>query len=229
MPEPAPNPDLLPSLGRVVRGLSILFWCLPSMLLIYVQTARTDLFRPLGWFAIVPALVVTSLLWFAVKQLRHFRPDDLPWSKGLESGQFLLLVNLGLIPFLILYHGAPLVPINGYSVGLLGVSSVLFIHRANLILGRLTDLLPDEPLRHEAQLFINFNRTVLFSIPVVLGVLWGLGHIRTMPNTLARIAVGLEELGPWMIVFLILLPTAMTMTLIWKVKEFILHSVFSGR
>jgi hypothetical protein len=41
--------------------------------------------------------------------------------------------------------------------------------------------------------------------------------------------VGIEEMGPWMVVFLILLPTAMTMTLAWKVKEFILHSIFAGR
>ena len=229
MPEPAPNPEILPALGRVVRGLSLLFWCLPLLLLVYVQTARTDLFRPLGWFALVPALVVTSLLWLAMRQMGKFRQDNQPWARELERGQFLLLVNLGLIPFLVLYHRAPLVPINSGSVGLLGVSTVLFLYRANLIIGRLTDLLPDEPLRHEARLFTSFNRMVLLCIPILLGIFWALGLIPTMPVFVARILMGLEELGPWMVVFLILLPTAMTMTLTWKVKEFILHSVFSGR
>ncbi len=229
MPEPAPNPEILPALGRVVRGLSLFFWGLPLMLLVYVQTARTDMFRSLGGLDIVPAVVVTALLWMALKQVGRFRPDDLLWVRELERGQFLLLVNLGLAPFLGLYHGAPLVPINYGSVGLLAVSTVLFIYRANLIISRLTDLLPDEPLRHEARLFTSFNRLVLVCIPVLLAVFWGLGFVPALPETLSRILVGIEEMGPWMVVFLVLLPTAMTMTLTWKVKEFIFHSIFAGR
>ena len=182
MPEPAPNPEIVPALGRVVRGLSLFFWCLPLMLLVYVQTARTDTFRSLGGFAVVPAIAITALLWIGLRQMGRFRADDLPWSQELERGRFLLLVNLGLAPFLGLYHGAPLVPINYASVGLLAVSSVLFIYRANLIIAHLTDLLPDEPLRHEARLFTGFNRVVLVSIPLLLAVFWGLGFVPALWN-----------------------------------------------
>jgi hypothetical protein len=242
MPDPEPNPDLLPSLGRVVRGLSLLFWCLPLTLLVYVQTGATDIYNPRRWLALdpsiggwlqwlepVPAFAVTAFLWLAVRQLGHFQKHDRAWSRELDRGRFLLMVNLGLVPFLVFHHRAPFVPVNDASVALLGVSSILFLHRTNVILGRLADLLPDEALRHEAALFTNFNRTVLAAIPVLLACSWVLERIQSLPPMLARVALGLEELGPWFLVFLILLPTAMTMTLMWKMKEFILNSAFAGR
>ena len=34
MPDPAPNVELLRSLGRLVRGLSALFWGLPLALIV---------------------------------------------------------------------------------------------------------------------------------------------------------------------------------------------------
>ena len=48
-----PNPELLRSLGRLIRGLSALFWGLPMALLVCVQTAKMEWLRPLGIF---PAL-----------------------------------------------------------------------------------------------------------------------------------------------------------------------------
>jgi hypothetical protein len=38
----------------------------------------------------------------------------------------------------------------------------------------------------------------------------------------------IESSRSWLLVFSILLPLAMTMTLIWKIKEVVLASVFEG-
>ena len=59
MHDPVPNAELLRSLGRLVRGLSALFWGLPIALVVCVQTAKGELLRPLG---VAPPLVATALL-----------------------------------------------------------------------------------------------------------------------------------------------------------------------
>ena len=59
MPDPAPNAELLRSLGRLVRGLSALFWGLPITLIVCFHTAKADSLKSFG---IVPPLVTTGLL-----------------------------------------------------------------------------------------------------------------------------------------------------------------------
>src|SRR5439155_482483 len=62
MPESAaPNAELLSSLGRLVRGLSALFWGLPIALVVCVQTAKGDWFEIFG---VVPPLAVMTLLFY---------------------------------------------------------------------------------------------------------------------------------------------------------------------
>ena len=39
MADPVPNPELLRALGRLARGLSALFWGLPTALIIGVRAA----------------------------------------------------------------------------------------------------------------------------------------------------------------------------------------------
>jgi hypothetical protein len=48
-----------------------------------------------------------------------------------------------------------------------------------------------------------------------------------LPDSLDRILQIMDFMRHWLLVFLILLPMAMTMTLIWKIKEVIFASVFS--
>ena len=48
-----------------------------------------------------------------------------------------------------------------------------------------------------------------------------------LPESLRRMVYVMNALRLWLLVFLILLPMAMTMTLIWKIKEVIFASVFS--
>src|SRR5580765_8518194 len=66
MPESAPNPELLSSLGRLVRGLSAIFWGLPLALVVCVQTAKGEWFEKFGVF---PPLIATSLLFYGLMLL----------------------------------------------------------------------------------------------------------------------------------------------------------------
>src|SRR5262245_41651671 len=93
----APAPQLLSALGRLVRGLSVLFWGLPIALVVGVQTARGDWFRPLGVF---PPLIATGVLFYGLSLLGHFQKQERPWTSALERARFFGVVNVGLAPFL---------------------------------------------------------------------------------------------------------------------------------
>src|SRR5215211_2851688 len=94
---PESKPELLPSLGRLVRGLSTLFWGLPIALVICVQTAKADWLRPLG---VVAPLLVTGLLVYALILLATFQSQERVWMTALHRAKALALINVGLAPFL---------------------------------------------------------------------------------------------------------------------------------
>jgi len=66
MPDPAANAEVLRSLGGLVRGLSALFWGLPSALIICFYTARAEGIRAFG---ILPPLVCAGWLAYGLWQL----------------------------------------------------------------------------------------------------------------------------------------------------------------
>src|ERR1017187_9574101 len=86
MPDPAPNTELLQSLGRLARGLSALFWGLPLALFLCVQTAKTDWLRDLNIF---PPLAATSLMLYGLWQLGHFQKQERPWRSALDRAKLL--------------------------------------------------------------------------------------------------------------------------------------------
>src|SRR5579871_3793067 len=104
LPETAPNPELLRSLGRLVRGLSALFWGLPISLIICVQAASTN---TLEHFNILPALITNGWLCFGLWQLGHFQKQERVWIAALDRAKFLALLNLGLSPFLFWWKERP--------------------------------------------------------------------------------------------------------------------------
>src|SRR6185295_13066573 len=93
MPESVPNAELLRALGRLVRGLSALFWGLPMALVVCVQTAKLDWFRPLGVF---PPLLVTSILFYGLYLLGNFQKQERVWRNALERAKILALINVAL-------------------------------------------------------------------------------------------------------------------------------------
>ena len=72
--------------------------------------------------------------------------------------------------------------------------------------------------------------TLLLLLMLLLVVAYG--SLRWWPalrEQLGLVIYWVQTLGFWLIIFLALLPLAMTMALLWKTKEVILDSVFSRK
>jgi hypothetical protein len=218
--------DLMPSLARLVRGLSALFWGLPAALVICVQTAKTNFF---GLFGIVPPLLATGLLWYAVRQLGHFRSQERVWRSALDRAQVTALINIGLAPFLHWGNMMPDVLHYQSATLLMALSGLLFLFLINRALQRLAAMLPDEALRLEAALFTTLNLYLLLG-ELLLAALWTvLLHRQPLPPPLQPLLGLFSRVGLLVLLLLLLLPLALTMTLVWKIKETILTSVFAPK
>jgi len=226
MIEPAASSDLMASLARLVRGLSALFWGLPAALVVCVQTAKTNFF---GAFGIVLPLLTTGLLWYAVRQLGHFRRQERVWRSALDRAQVAALVNVGLSPFLHWWNLMPDVVHYQSATLAMALSGLLFLFLINHALQRLTAMLPDEALRLEAKLFTTLNLYLVLGV-LLLAALWtGLLQLRPLPPDLLPVLDMFSRVGLLVLLLLILLPLALTMTLLWKIKETILTSVFAAK
>lgn len=227
MPDTRPNPELLRSLGSLVRGLSMLFWGLPAAMVACILTAMMEMLRT---FNIMLPVVTTGWLVLGLWQLGHFQKQERIWVRALDRALWLGMVNVGLSPFLYWWNQRPNVPWFLAVVGVMGFNSLLFLSSLNLVLQRLTAMLPDEGLREETRQFSTLNRVLLSGI-LLLGIAllamtrYPVG-IFAPPNVMAQLASGGVWL--WLLVFLSLLPLALTMALIWKIKEVILNSVFGA-
>ncbi len=226
MPDPATNAELLRALGRLVRGLSALFWGLPLALVVCVQTAKTDWLRPLGF---VPPVLVTGLLLYGLWQTGQFQRQERVWQNALDRAKLLALVNFGLSPFLHWWNKFPYHEFFAAVVLLLGFCALIFLSHLNYVLVRLSAMLPDETLRQEARQFTALNRILLLTALLLSVVQFLLQHLALSTLLAGRLLVLLERGHFWLIIVLILLPLAMTMALIWKTKEVILDSVFGAR
>jgi hypothetical protein len=225
MADPVPQAELMQALGRLVRGLSALFWGLPLALVTAVQTARTDWFRQLG---VVPPLAGMALLFYGLLQLAHFQKQERVWRNALELATALALINMGLSPFLFLWNKLPAVPFFSQMLGVLALSGLLFLLNLNRVLQRLTAMLPDESLRQETKLFTTMNIYLLLLTLVLVVAYFVLAQIHSLPRVLILALSLVNEGSVWLLILLVLLPVAMTMALLWKIKEVILESVFTG-
>src|SRR5215471_14504603 len=158
MPDPAPKSELLRSLGRLVRGLSALFWGLPLSLIVCFYSARTEGLRSLG---VVPPLVATGLLVFGLWQLGDFQKQERVWRTALDRARILSLINFGLSPFLYFSYRVPSNLFFLAMVILMTLSAVVFVAALNLVLQRLGAMLPDETLRSETRQFTLLNLNLL--------------------------------------------------------------------
>jgi hypothetical protein len=225
---PAPNAELLRSLGRLVRGLSALFWGLPLALIVCFHTARADSLKTLG---VIPPLVTTGLLVFGLWQLGDFQKQERIWRVALDRARLFSLVNFGLSPFLYWWNKIPMNTFFMVMVALMSACGLIFLCCLNLVVRRLSAMLPDEGLRLETRQWTSVNLKLL-SLTFALGIVYViLQQFHKLPLWLATIAVLLDKQGFWMpaLLVLVLLPLAMTMALLWKTKEVILENVFSAQ
>lgn len=226
--EVSPKAQVLRSLGKLVRGLSTLFWSLPLMLIVYIETAKTDWLLNFGTAGMVPAIAVSLVLWWSLTQLRHFQTQERIWLQAVDRAELFAMTNVGLSPFLFWFHRVPNEPTYQWSVAILALSSVLLLVQLNRVLQRLAAMLPDETLRAETKMFAGFNTWLVAALLLTVAIYYGLDRMYSLPSWVDRALDFLNEHGPWMILFVVLIPLAMTMALIWKTKELIFTSVFNG-
>jgi hypothetical protein len=220
----APKAEVLRSLGRLVRGLSALFWGLPLSLLVCVKTAMSDWLRPMH---LLPPLIATGILYYGLAQLGDFQKQERIWRQALDRAKILAIANIGLSPFVYWWNKIPTETFFILGILIMMVSGLLFLFNLNQVLQRLAAMLPDETLRMETRLFTNLNLFLLFLILALMASYYGLAQMNSLPEFLLKLLRILELIRQWLLVFLILLPVAMTMTLIWKIKEVIFSSVFN--
>ena len=226
MPNPVPPAELLRALGRLARGLSALFWGLPITLVVCVQTVYTNWLDSLANLGFIPPSAATALLYYGLWQLGHFQRQERVWVLSLDRAKLLGLINIGLSPFLYWLHKLPEVSLYSQAVAVLMLSGLLFLFNLNQVLQRLTAMLPDETLRAETKLFTSVNLYLLLGIPSLLAIRFAFAQIPRLPGFLVDLMALLEPMAQWLLLLLVLLPVAMTMTLIWKIKEMVFSSVF---
>jgi hypothetical protein len=224
MAETAPRAELMRSLGRLVRGLSALFWGLPLGLVVSVYVATNEWGRATHMFA--PVLML-GLLYYGLNLLSDFQKQERVWREALDRAKILALANLGLSPFIYWYSRVPDEMFFHAAILILLATGLLFLFNLNHVLQRLAAMLPDETLRTETRVFGNLNLSLLTAILLLFVLFFILRQFEHLPDSLDRILRVMALLRLWLLVFLILLPMAMTMTLIWKIKEVIFASVFS--
>jgi hypothetical protein len=226
MDEQAPQDELLRALGKLVRGLSALFWGLPITLLVCVRTAMSDRLRPIEVF---PPIIATALLYYGLLLLGDFQKQERIWRHTLDRAKFLAVVNIGLSPFVYWWNQIPGISFYNLALGALMLSGLVFVFNLNRVLQRLAAMLPDETLRMETRLFGAMNLNLLCAILGLVAFYAIVQQINTLPDFLVQFVRMLDVSRGWLLVFMILLPIAMTMTLIWKIKEVIFASVFTHR
>ena len=212
------------SLGRLVRGLSALFWGLPLALVVCVYVATNEWGRSSYMFAPV---ITLGLLFYGLSLLSDFQKQERIWREALDRTKLLALANVGLSPFIYWFNRVPDEMFFGAAVLILMVTGLLFLFNLNHVLQRLAAMLPDETLRTETRVFGNLNISLLTAILVLFALFFVLQRFDDLPESVRRMVYVMNALRLWLLVFLILLPMAMTMTLIWKIKEVIFASVFS--
>lgn len=224
MLEIAPRAELMRSLGRLVRGLSALFWGLPLALVVSVYVATNEWVQSTHLLAPV---AITGLLFYGLHLLSDFQKSERVWRDALDRTKLFALINIGLSPFVYWYNRVPNMPFFSAAIFFLMLTGLLFLFNLNYVLQRLAAMLPDETLRTETRVFGNLNISLISAIVFVFGVLYLIRQMNDLPDAIATFARTMESMRYWLLVFLVLLPIAMTMSLIWKIKEVIFASVFS--
>jgi hypothetical protein len=222
----AAKADLMRALGRLVRGLSTLFWGIPLALAADVQTARTDWLEALGALSFAPAFLLSGWLWYGLRQMRDFQRQERVWQHALHRAEIFAIVNTGLAPFLFWWHRFPLEPLYFVCVTFLAVSGFLFLICLNQVLRRLAAMLPDEMLRLETRTFTTINTWLLSAALGSLSVYLALTDFQGAARLIGRHGLDLPMIGEWLILFLTLMPVAVTLALLWKIKEAIFTSFF---
>jgi hypothetical protein len=161
--------------------------------------------------------------------LGDFQKQERVWRQALDRAKTLAVVNIGLSPFVFWWNKIPGESFYTFGVAALMLSGLVFVFNLNHVLQRLAAMLPDETVRLETRFFGSMNLNILCALVGLTAFYLILRQIDALPDFLISVLKAMDLSRVWMSMFMILLPIAMTMTLIWKIKEVIFASVFAHR
>jgi hypothetical protein len=171
-------------------------------------------------------LVFNGALLFALAQLRQFQRQERIWQNALTRADSLALINAGLAPFVFWWRRFPEVSYYAMAVGLLALSSLLFLMQINRVVQRLAAMIPDENLRAETAVFGAFNIWLLTVVFAALTLWFAAWRWPGLAFSVRLWLAALRGRGLWVILFLTTVPLALTMALLWKIKEVVLAGIF---
>lgn len=221
--ERGPDP-LLPALGKLVRGLSCLFWGVPVLLVASVQTAKAEPARPLHLWSTVSGFALVA---YGIHLIGAFQPQERIWQRTVDRARAISLLNLGIAPFLYYWSRVPTQVMFQTMLDLLIVSFLYFLIEMNPVMERLVAMLPDAAIRDETKVFARIGRAILMPIWIGAMLYLSMTRFQLVFPFIAPWFAFLSEGGLWIALFLALLPIALTMSLLWKIKELVFLSVFS--
>ncbi len=223
LPAASLEPAVLPALGQLLRGLSALFWGIPVVLITAVQASKAEPARLVHLWSTV---VSFGLLVYGVHLLGSFQPQERVWQLAVDRARISALINFGFSPFVYWWSRRPGEPVFQVMIDLLMIGFLVFLIELNPLIDRLVAMLPDEGLRQETRLFTRISRWLLSPI-LGLGIFYFTAlHFEPSLPVLTPWLAFVAEGGLWMTLFVLLLPIALTMALLWKIKEVLFHSVF---
>ncbi|MEI7729477.1 MAG: hypothetical protein WCO56_07880 [Verrucomicrobiota bacterium] len=231
MPEPAPSPELLRDLGRLLRGLSALFWGLPVSLVTCVHVALKNRLEAQTSDFILP-IIVNGVLLYGTWQIGYFHRQERIWLASVDRVRMLAMVLTGLSPFLFWHTEVPDANVFYLATLLLAAFGLLFLYYLNHVMLRLAMMLPDQGLQQETRLFTQLNQYLLVAIPFSLSLLSmvvALVQSGQLPSHWMRVLQQPQSANQWFFLLLTLLPVATTMAILWKIKEVVFQSIFGSK
>jgi hypothetical protein len=119
------------------------------------------------------------------------------------------------------------VPFYDVCVDFLAASGLLFLIHLNQVLHRLSAMLPDEMLRAETKTYTACNIWMLLAVLAGFSLYLAFGPLRVPEVVVGGFHFVPQQRGLWVALFLTLMPVAMTMALLWKIKEAIFTGLFT--
>lgn len=177
---------------------------------------------------VVPSMLATGILLFGILEMAQFRKQERLWQLALDRAKIFATVNLGLSPFIFYLNRMPGELYYRQMVWVMGGAALLYVFNLNRSLKYLAMMLPDQTLREDTALFTSMNHGLMITLLVLVGAYFGLRQINDLPLSVIQFLVVLEQNSRWLLIFLVLLPVAMTMSLLWKIKEIVLTGIFGG-
>lgn len=203
----------------------VLFWAVPGVLLADIAMALDFAWRQFGF---APTVIAAGALVYGTRELLCFQPRERVWRLALDRALLLALILLALSPLPVWWSRAPAEGFFGQGMVVLVFAGLSFLVALNDVLRRLAAMLPDETLRSETRFFTRLNTGFLIALAAGVG-LWLVLHLHPpTDSSLLSLRFFLETTRPWLLIMILLLPVALTMTLLWKIKGVILLSVFRG-